>query len=287
MRAYRGEVDRLSQFFAVKHGLVDLGEFAQEHWVDYLEELRKVRKHVVTSRKASLSPSSTSQAIRILRAFLRWARDEGLLSWVPREEHSAVMSGASLRAPLVNLALPEGIHPAIVELLSEMPPTDIPLEDLRARIAIGMAYWVGLKTSEIAALRVSNLKPGRSSFEVRHPEDNSKSVAPPILAACWMRYRSLREGDGKTLTARSPVIAAVGTDDPVSAWTIWSTIGRKLAALTGAQGQSAQSLRRCRMLEMSQSYAADLERLAVYARRTTVDFGLSVPSKSGESVHVE
>lgn len=280
-RAYRGEIDRLAQFYAVKYGDLDLDGFTQDVWEDYLDELRGTRQHVVTCRKEPLSPSSLSQAIRITTAFLRWARDEELLRWAPKAVRGTSSQGAlssKPRSPLVDLsAHVEPLHPAVEGLLSNRPADGATLEELRAQLAAGLAYWAGLRSSEIAALRWGHLANEGGVLELRHPRLNSLFAVHGNVAATWQRYCTAREKTGELLTKRSPVIAALGSNDPISAWSVWALIAKHVQNVTGIKRHhSAQSLRRSRVVAMGSKFGAEINELAKYARRSSVDFVPSV-----------
>ncbi len=285
-RAYRGEIDRLAQFFAVKYGGLGLGEFTQEMWEDYLDELRGVRRHVVTCRKKPLSPASAGQAVRIATAFLRWARDDGLLAWTPKAVRGAsgCSGSASMsRSPLVDLSADsEPMHPALETLLASPPAIGATLEELRAQLAVGLAYWAGLRTSEIAALRKDDLVINKAVVELRHPRRQSTASLGGNVATVWIQYQAAREDAGWVLTERSPVVAALGSDGPISAWSVWALIAQRVENVTGIEKHhSAQSLRRARIAAIGSKCAAEVDELAKYAHRANVDFLPSAPTAAG------
>lgn len=283
-RAYRGEIDRLAQFYAVKYGGLNLEGFTLEIWEDYLDELRGHRQHVVTCREDPLLPSSVSQAIRITTAFLRWARDEDLLRWSPKAARSSSSHAASpsrRRSPLLDLsAHEEPMHPALEGLLSSCPADDATLEELRAQLAVGLAYWAGFRSSEIAALRGVHIANVRGGLELRHPRLDSSIAVQGNVAATWQRYSAAREKAGALLTKRSPVIAALGSNDPISAWGVWALIAQHVQIVTGIRRHhSAQSLRRSRVEAMGSKFAAEINELAKYAQRSRLDFVPSVETQ--------
>lgn len=283
-RAYRGEVDRMAQFFAVKYGGLALEEFTQEQWESYVRELQGVRQHVVTCRGEPLSPSSAAQAIRICTAFLRWARDEDLLSWAPK---TVLISGGrkgalNPRRPLVDLSVDaEPLHPAIEALLIKVPESDATQEALRAQLAVGLAYWGGLRSSDIAALRSGDITTKGSAVELRHPRLDSVTTIYGNVAATWHQYRVVREEAGETMTRRSPVVAALGSNGPISAWSVWALIARHIEIVSGVEKlYSAQSLRRARVAAIGAKCATDIDELSKYAHRARVDFAPSARSRS-------
>lgn len=280
-RAYRGEVDRMAQFFAVKYGGLSLGEFNQEHWDDYVEELQGLRQHVVTCRHEPLSPSSVAQAIRIGAAFLRWARDEGFLAWAPKTTGTPTgrkTVQSALRRPLVDLSVDEEpLHPAIEALLVKAPEHCATEAALRAQLALGLAYWGGLRSSDIAALRGTDIATEGDVVKLRHPRLNGVSSIQGSVAATWRRYRAAREDSGIVLSRRSPVVAALGADAPISAWSVWALIAQHIEAVTGIEKlYSAQSLRRARVAALGSKCATSIDELSRYARRSRVDFVSSV-----------
>lgn len=276
-RAYRGEVDRLAQFFAKKYGCLALNEFTHVHWEDYLDELRGVRQHVVTCRGAQLSGASAEQAIRISAAFLRWARDEGLLTWAPRAAQTSKWLGASSsrhRKPLVDLSIHTApMHPALKSLLLSPPADDGTLGELRAQLAIGLAYWGGLRSSEIAALKIVEIAVEGLIIELCHPRQKSMASIRGNVAVTWQQYRIAREEAGAVLTRQSPVVAALGSNEPISAWSVWSLIAQHIADVTGDEKHhSAQSLHRSRVEALGARCIAEIDELAKYTGRINVDF---------------
>lgn len=276
-RAYRGEVDRLAQFFAVKYGGLALAEFTREQWEDYLAELQGERQHVVTCRDQPLSAASAGQATRIGTAFLRWARDEGLLAWAPKSARAAggrKAAPSASRQPLVDLSVASvPMHPALEALLTRPPERDATKEALRAQLAVGLAYWGGLRTSDIAALRDADIAIEAGAVELRHPRFNDVDTIHGNVAVTWLQYRVVREEAGEVLTRRSPVVAALGSDEPISAWSVWSLIAQHVENVTGVEKLcSAQSLRRARVAAMGARCAAEVDELSRYAHRSRVDF---------------
>ena len=282
-RAYRGEVDRLAQFFAMKYGGLTLEEFTQAQWDSYVRELQGVRQHVVTRRDGPLSASSAAQAIRICTAFLRWARDEDMLSWAPKTVLvSGVRKGAfNPRRPLVDLSVgAEPLHPAIEALLREVPESGATQEMLRAQLAVGLAYWGGLRSSDIAALRSGDIATRGSAVELRHHRLESVITIYGNVAATWHQYCAVRKEAGETMTQRSPVVAALGSNGPISAWSVWALIAQHIEVVTGVKKlYSAQSLRRARVAAMGVKCASDIDELSKYAHRSRVDFAPSALSR--------
>lgn len=219
VRAHRGEFGRMAQFFTVKFGGLARREFTEEHWQDYVGKLQGVRQHAVTCRNDPLSPSSAAQAIRIGSAFLRWAWDEGLLSWRPKtlQTSGGRKADPGSRRPLVDLSVDaEPLYPALEALLMKVPESDATQEALRARLAVGLAYWGGLRASDIAALRGGVIATKGDVVKVRHPRLNSVAPIDGNVAATWHQYRVVREEVDGTLTRRSPVFAALGSSEPIS-----------------------------------------------------------------------
>ena len=269
----------MAQFFAGKYGGLALTEFTQEHWKNYVRELQGVRQHVVTCRDEPLSPSSAAQAIRICTAFLRWARDEGLLSWVPKTLLTPGGRKAAInpRRPLVDLSVgAEPLPPALEALLIKVPAPDSTQEALRAQLAMGLAYWGGLRSSDIAALRGGDIATHGSVVELRHPRRDGVTTINGNVADIWHQYCLSREEAGETLTRRSPVVAALGSNEPISAWSVWALISQYIETVTGvAKLYSAQSLRRARVAAIGAKCATEIDELSEYAHRSRVDF---VPS---------
>ncbi len=276
-RAYKGEIDRLAQFFAMKYGGLTLQEFEETHWLDYLREVRGVRKHVVTRKNKSLTPNSAIQAARISAAFLRWARDQGLLAWTPTSNQAtSVVTATSLRRrrPLVDLSLvPEPMNPAMAVLLHQPPAANAALGDLRAQLVVCLAYWGGLRSSDIAALRNGHISIDGANVKIRHPRLGGTVTLRGNVAASWTQYRSARENAGGRLKKTSPVISALGSNEPITAWSIWALITKYTESVTGTpKHHSPQALRRARIATLGASYAAGIREVASFTRLAHVDF---------------
>lgn len=281
-RVYRGEVDRLAQFFAVKYGGLALGDFTKVHWEDYLDELQNVREHVVTCRKKPLAPNSVLQAIRISAAFLRWARDQGLLTWAPTANlatNAVKLPLVKRRSTLVDLSLASAsMHPALESLLLHPPAADAGLNELRAQLAVCLAYWAGLRSSDIAALKIADISLNGTTVNVRHPRFMSIVTIQGNMAAILKKYLFAREEAGGAVNQRSPIIAALDSDKSISTWSVWALIAQHIEDVTGIPHyHSAQSLRRTRVAAMGARHADGINELARYTHRTNVDF-YSIPS---------
>ncbi|MBO0990752.1 hypothetical protein INR38_12710 [Delftia sp. SD018] len=276
-RAYRGEVDRLAQFFAVKHGGLMLSEFNEAHWDEYVDEVRGTRPHVVTCQEKPLAPASVEQAIRISAAFLRWARDDGLLSWAPkaRRMHTGPSSEVqSLRGSLIGFSADEEpVHPDLYAALHNPLDKEAGLGLLRAHMAVLLAYWGGLGSSDIAALRCSDLLADTGALWLRHPRSKSVEEMQGDAVNTWLRYLDIRQENDVSLTRKSPAIARLGSDEPISSWSVWALIAQFVAQVTGQeQHHSAQSLRRLRIRQMASELEPSIDALAQYAQRGRVDF---------------
>jgi site-specific recombinase XerD len=276
-RAYRGEVDRLAQFFAVKHGGFALGDFTKVHWEDYLHELQNVRKHVVTCRKKPLAPNSALQAMRISAAFLRWARDQGLLTWAPTANHAtnaAKLPRVERRSALVDLSrAPDSMHPALEAILRNPPAADAGLNELRAQLVVCLAYWAGLRSGDIAALRIADMSIDGTTVKVCHPRLRSVVTIQGNVAVILKKYLFVREEAGEAVNQRSPIIAALDSNKSISTWSVWALIAQHIENVTGIpRHHSAQSLRRTRVATMGARYVDGINELASYTHRTSVDF---------------
>lgn len=275
----------MAQFFAVKYCGLSLGDFTQEHWEEYVRELQGVRRHVVSCRRdGPLSPSSAAQAIRIGAAFLRWAHDGGLLAWAPRAAWATKGRKAvsfQSRRPFVDLSVAtESLHPALDALLVNGPACDATEETLRAQLAVGLAYWGGLRSSDIAALRCEDVVTKGAVTELRQVRLNGVVTIHGNVAATWRQYRAARNESGEVLTRRSPMVAALASGAPISAWSVWALITQYIENVTGIEKlHSAQSLRRARVAAMGSRCASEIDELSKYAHRARVDFA---PSARGQ-----
>ncbi|WP_460480744.1 hypothetical protein [Comamonas humi] len=276
-RAYRGEVDRLAQFFAAKHGGLMLSEFNEVHWDEYIDEVRGTRPHVMSCKEKPLAPASVEQAIRISAAFLRWARDDGLLSWAPkaRRMHTCASSEVpSLRRPLVGFSADkEQVHPNLYAALHNPLDKEADIGLLRAHLAVLLAYWGGLGSSDIAALRCCDMLTDTGVLRLLHPRSKSIKETQGDVVNTWLRYIDIRQNNDVSLTCKSPAIARLDSDEPISSWSVWALIVQFVAQVTDQeQHHSAQSLRRLRIRQMAFELEPSIGALAQYTQRSRVDF---------------
>lgn len=217
--AYRGEVDRMSTFFATR-GLTRVASLTPEHWVSYIDCLSTDRTSIAEHLKP-LKPSSVLQAIRITRAFLLHCASRKWIAWDPRE--------VTLQKPEVTLAgaeaRPDAPLPSCVRQVLSSAPFAADEQEARRHFAWALGFWGALSPRELASLRVRNLRISSASGKaalvcIGRPHRVS---LPPNLVALWRQYREYREQTAPTsVSSASALISRLRDGGALSAWSIWA-----------------------------------------------------------------
>ncbi len=271
-RAYRGEVGRLAAYAASVLKSLHAGELSENEWLEYLRSMKFDRSSILPRRSVTLSPSSLDQARRITASFLRWLHDQGVLSWTPDR---VVARGTSrARSPIVLVPLanrPEAACEFRAALSGNLPASPS-LKELRAHLVLNFAYWGGLTTSEIAQLKVSNLRvlPGQRGLDIRLESPQSPPAQPHHVAKLWRKYLAVRTEIAGHLNPERPAIVGLRTSEPLSSWAVWAimkeweeSFGRRL---------TSSSLRRDYLDTRTGVARQELQRISDYTRCTYVDY---------------
>lgn len=218
--AYRGEVNRFSEFQAAENQVLMLVDLQPSHWTSYLTAAPGTRRSIQSKRVNTLKASSVRQALRICRKFLLWCAEQRLISWVvPRLQATASESAPARRMR------DESIPRALTELLLGAAVLDSE-EDLRAALAINLAYWGTLGTGEICALRNEDLSI-RSGSRATVRIQKRIVALPEHLAQLYLRYSAARaDGSGRDPVPKGPLLSHLQSDQPLRAWTVWSIARR-------------------------------------------------------------
>lgn len=177
--AYRSSLRRLGWF--CRHvGLGSIRELGRAQWADYRDYLRNPpAEHIMAVSvgyahpswapfRGGLSERSAKQAEIIGKAFFAWMADPAIGA-VPHSPVSSVRTHAPRRSATeagVQRYLAVEDWPHIEEALRQWPVKTLQQRrgQARARWVLSLAVLTGLRASEIAQARASDLKPS-----VRHP----------------------------------------------------------------------------------------------------------------------
>lgn len=215
---YRGEIDRLGQYAAAKFGVLDVSDLSPMHWEKYLRAMAKSRKPVATRRSDVLKASSVLQAMRISRQFLNWCATKGLVTWHPPE--IKLPTKASARAPkAAPTELPQELRLALTgdSLKGESP------RELRAVLAINLAYWGALEVSDLAALKVLNVVQRETKMLLAVA--GREVYLPEHVCSLWHRYRGVREEELRArLSPKAALLASLESQVPLRPWSVWAMV---------------------------------------------------------------
>ena len=132
VRAYTGEIKRLTLFLAERGHTLQLDDLAHE-------DLRAFQRHLALKLK---SPASRARALVAIRSWLRWLAREGLMS-------ADLSNGVTL--PKLEQRLPKPIEPDELNRLLAALPGESPIEK-RDKALIHFLLSTGCRISEALAL---------------------------------------------------------------------------------------------------------------------------------------
>lgn len=100
------------------------------------------------------------------------------------------------------------------------------MKELRAHLVLNLTYWGGLTASEIAQLRVENLRVLSRQRELQIHTDAFRSppLQPRHVAVLWQRYLAARHEVQRHVPASAPVIAGLRAGDAISSWAVWAIL---------------------------------------------------------------
>jgi len=216
--AYQGEIDRLGQYAAARFGVVAVSELSPPHWEKYLRAMERSRKSVHTRRSEVLKASSLLQAMRISRQFLIWCARMGLLAWWPPKVKLPTLLQA--RAPRTAVReLPQALRFVLIadSLTGRSPP------ELRAVLAMNLAYWGALDVGDLAALRVQNVEQ-RGNMMLLAVSGREVHL-PDHVRSLWHRYRTVREEElGARLAPQAALLASLEAQAALRPWSVWAMV---------------------------------------------------------------
>jgi site-specific recombinase XerD len=216
--AYQGEIDRLGQYAAARFSVLAVSELSPTHWEKYLRGMARSRKSVNTRRSEVLKPSSLLQAMRISRQFLIWCgRTELLAWWPPKVKLPTLLQARTPRT--IARELPQALR---LVLIGESSTGKSPHE-LRAVLAMNLAYWGALDVGDLAALKVQNLV-RRGSMTLLAVSGREVHL-PDHVRSLWHRYRTVREVElGARLAPNASLLASLGAQAPLRPWSVWAMV---------------------------------------------------------------
>lgn len=210
-RAYRLELRRFIRW--ARHAGKDIATVDSQSIADFGRCISSDRPKLLQPLGVSkpLLASSLGQTRRIVGAWLRWAAAEGLVS-------------ASLAAPVDWPIVDRKSNPKkliAARLLDNVlsPNTKsrcIGLKKAREKFVVGLTFWLGLSSEEIAALRRDEIRVRAGRFEVlaRISDGSTDWIpAPEQLLHAWKSYEKER-GNSKL------AVTDIRTGNKVSAGTV-------------------------------------------------------------------
>lgn len=220
--AYRNDLSRLLLFLQRK-GISSINALTRRHLLDYL----------MWEKDQGLGANSLSRRLVAIRVFLRYLQQEGLLTQNVTE---------TMDSPRLWKLLPATLSPKEVEELLEAPQLDRGF-GLRDRALLETLYGTGLRVSELANLKVSDLH--FDSGYLRCLGKGSKERVVPLggaASAYLKRYLDeqrpalLKHGD-------APQVFLSNRGTALSRKTIWVMLRRYARARGIAKKVSPHTLR--------------------------------------------
>jgi integrase/recombinase XerD len=211
-------------FLAVEKGLAknslegyrrDLTAFGQHLAANRLKTKDVSRGEIVSflgaRRAAGASPRSLARATSALRGFFRFLSGEGILPSDPTTE---------LANPRRWAVLPKFLTPGDVARLLEAPDVETP-KGLRDRAMFELLYACGLRVSELASLKIENLRLPDGFVIVRGKGSKERVVPIADASARWVeRYRKTVRAR-KRGAASSPWLFPGAKGKPVTRQTVF------------------------------------------------------------------
>lgn len=182
----------------------DLLAADREDWRAWLAELDD----------RSLTPRSRGRKLSAVRAFYRWAAQDGLVASDPT---------GMLDAPKLPKRLPKALAGPEVEALLSAPDVETPL-GLRDAAMLELLYASGLRVSELVELRIEAvLREERVLIVVG--KGNKERAVPFGRSAAEAFDRWLREGRGRLLAGRrSPWVFVTARGEAMTRQQFWNRI---------------------------------------------------------------
>lgn len=137
VEAYLGDIDKFTEFLAVRQIQVNPGEVRRNHLEDFL----------VWIGKLGMTPSSQSRILSGIRNFYKYCLQEQITSTDPCE---------LIESPKLSKHLPDVLSFSEIEAMSQVVDVSTP-EGTRNRAIIETLYSCGLRVSELVNLRLSCL----------------------------------------------------------------------------------------------------------------------------------
>lgn len=268
-RSYRAEIARLAEFVSSEGGTNYVNTLSQEQWRAYLKSLANGGPTLAARRRRSLALGSWTQARRITANFLRWAHFKQHIDWLPDPSFKT----SKLRSPLVNRVLdsPRKVTGNIKTALFEPLPLDMSLNDLRAHLVLNLAYWCGLSSSEIARLKVGDVRIRAGALKILSSQNEAILPEASVrITKLWRSYAAARVKFNGDFCDDSALICDLRSNRPIREWSIWSIIrawsSRKDAPLT------SRALRKDYLAAQAEETISKLVHIASYSRCHYVDY---------------
>ncbi len=136
LQAYQNDLRKL-QLFLQKQNVLSVIKINETNLTSY----------VLMLEKEGLSPSSVSQNIAAIRAFMLYLLRHGVITYDPSDR---------IRPPKVKKKPPQVLSEALVDKLLEQPDRKTK-KGIRDRAILELLYATGIKVSELIAMKVSDI----------------------------------------------------------------------------------------------------------------------------------
>jgi integrase/recombinase XerC len=144
---------------------------------------KDIRSFVASEREKGISKRTVARRLASLRSFFRYCIKEGIISENPADH---------IENPKIEKKIPLSIAYEQVEYFFSLPNTETIL-GLRDKAIMELFYSSGLRLSELAGLRISDLDKAELLLLVRGKGKKERIIPITENAACWIeRYLSKR-----------------------------------------------------------------------------------------------
>lgn len=214
-RAYRLETNRFIKWIASresrKHNLLDSNLIAKYFSIVGSDQKEQFSQ---TGISKPLQTSSMLQTKRIINSWMRWSASMGLVK-------PELALATEWKPPMRSNSDSELSRKQIKSLLTLINSNKTPesLSELRTKVLVSMAFWLGAKPSEISVMKFKDIRVTNAGIEVLLPKRASKPLwvtGPPQIKEVWKSYSSARG------CSKFAISAIHDSEKPVSA----SSIGR-------------------------------------------------------------
>jgi len=203
-------------------------------------DIEMLRQWQWDATTAGLSKATAARRTSAVRAFLSWAREEGLVATDPSSRLVAPKRGRSLPVVAASAALADVLAAAEARAVAGDPV------DLRDHALLEMLYGSGARVSEICGLDLDDVDRDNRTLRVRGKGDKERVVpfggpADRALQAYLVRGRPALRARGDDGEVRAVFLGAKGAR--LGPRAVHALVSRVVAPTVGAEALGPHALR--------------------------------------------